>query len=85
MTNDGKCRPHQPVVDSPQFCLQLVAQSPPCCIIHNIPFKRFQYMTVLLHEGIFHVEGVLKPAIFGGMPRAHMMCNWAQILICWRH
>ena len=44
MTNDGKCRPHQPVVDYPQFCLQLAAQSPPCCIIHNIPFKTFQYI-----------------------------------------
>ena len=48
-------------------------------------YKRIPHMTGLLHEGIFHVEGVLKPAIFGGMPRAHMMCNWAQILICWRH
>ena len=44
-----------------------------------------QYMTWLLHEGIFHVEGVLKPAIFRGLPRAYVMCNWAQILICWRH
>ena len=43
-----------------------------------------RYMTWLLHEGIFHVEGVLKPAIFRGLPRAYVMCNWAQILICWR-
>ena len=33
------------------------------------------YMTWLLHEGIFHVEGVLKPAIFRGLPRAYVMCN----------
>ena len=43
------------------------------------------YMTWLLHEGIFHVEGVLKPAIFESLPWAYMMCKCAQILIGERH
>ena len=43
------------------------------------------YMTGLLHEGIFHVQGLIKPANFEGSPWAYVMCNWAQILICWRH
>ena len=34
--------------------------------------------------GHIHVQGVLKPAIFGSFPRAYMMCNWAQIFICGR-
>ena len=42
-------------------------------------------MTGLLHEGIFHVQGLIKPANFEGSPWAYVMCNWAQILICWRH
>ena len=29
-------------------------------------------MTGLLHEGIFHVGGVLKSANFGGLLRAYM-------------
>ena len=40
-------------------------------------------MTGLLHEGIFLVQGLIKPAIFGGLPWAYVMCNWAEILICW--
>ena len=43
------------------------------------------YMTGLLHEGIFHVGGLIKPAIFGSLPWAYVMCNWAEILICGRH
>ena len=42
-------------------------------------------MTGLLHEGIFYVQGLIKPANFEGSPWAYVMCNWAQILICWRH
>ena len=42
-------------------------------------------MTGLLHEGIFNVEGVLKPAIFESLPWAYMMCKCAQILIGQRH
>ena len=30
----------------------------------------YMHMTGLLHECIFHVGGVLKPAIFGGLPKA---------------
>ena len=44
-----------------------------------------QHMTGLLHEGIFHVRGLIKPVIFGSLPWAYVMCNWAQILICQRH
>ena len=36
------------------------------------------YMTGLLHEGIFHVRGLIKPVIFGSL-------HWAEILICGRH
>ena len=43
------------------------------------------HMTGLLHEGIFYVQGLIKPANFEGSPWAYVMCNWAQILICWRH
>ena len=42
-------------------------------------------MTWLLHEGIFHVEGVLKPAIFESLPWAYMRCKCPQILIGERH
>ena len=42
-------------------------------------------MTGLLHEGIFHVEGVIKPANFDSLPWAYMMCKYAQILIGERH
>ena len=42
-------------------------------------------MTVLLHEGISNVEGVLKPAIFESLPWAYMMCKCAQILEGERH
>ena len=38
-------------------------------------------MTGLLHEGTFHVGGLIKPAIFDSLPWAYVMCNWAQILI----
>ena len=44
-----------------------------------------EYMTGLLHEDIFNVGGLIKPAIFGSLPCAYVMCNWAQILICLRH
>ena len=60
-------------------------------VLHHILYHIIYYlyvaihMTGLLHEGIFHVGGVLKPTIFESLPRASMMCNWAQILICWRH
>ena len=43
------------------------------------------HMTGLLHEGIFHVGGLIKPAIFDSLPWAYVMCNWAQILVWWRH
>ena len=43
------------------------------------------HMTWLLHEGIFHVGGLIKPAIFGSLPWAYVMCNLAEILICGRH
>ena len=43
------------------------------------------HMTGLLHEGIFQVRGLIKPAIFGSLPWAYVMCNWAQILIYGRH
>ena len=43
------------------------------------------HMTGLLHEGIFHVQGLIKPAIFDSLPWAYVMCNWAQILIYGRH
>ena len=42
------------------------------------------YMTGLLHEGIFYVGGLIKPAIFGSSPWAYVMCKWAEILICGR-
>ena len=42
-------------------------------------------MTGLLHEGIFHIEGVIKPANFDSLPWAYMMCKCAQILIGERH
>ena len=42
-------------------------------------------MTRLLHEGIFHVGGLIKHAIFDSLPWAYVMCNWAQILVWWRH
>ena len=44
-----------------------------------------KYMTGLLHEGIFHVGGLIKPAIFDSLPWAYVICYWAQILICLRH
>ena len=44
-----------------------------------------EYMTGLLHEDIFNVGGLIKPAIFGSLPWAYVMCNWAQILIYGRH
>ena len=40
-----------------------------------------KYMTGLLHD----VRGLIKPAIFGSLPWASVMCNWAEILICGRH
>ena len=43
------------------------------------------HMTGLLHEGIFHVQDLLQPAIFESSPWAYVMCNWAQILIRLRH
>ena len=43
------------------------------------------HMTGLLHEGIFHVQGLCEPAIFGISPWAYVMRNWAQILIHGRH
>ena len=43
------------------------------------------YMTGLLHEGNFHVRDLLEPAIFGSLPWAYVMCNWAQILLHRRH
>ena len=42
-------------------------------------------MTGLLHEGIFHVGGLIKPVIFDSLPWAYMMCKCAQILIGERH
>ena len=42
-------------------------------------------MTGLLHEGIFNVEGVLKPVNFDSLSWAYMMCKCAQILIGERH
>ena len=48
-------------------------------------FVSFQYMTGLLHEGIFHVQGLIQPAICESSPWAYVMCNWDQILICQRH
>ena len=42
------------------------------------------YMTGLLHEGIFNVQGLTEPAIFGSSPWAYVMCKWAEILICGR-
>ena len=36
-----------------------------------IYYVDYVYMTELLHEGIFHVQGVLKPAIFESLPRAY--------------
>ena len=44
----------------------------------------WKHMTGLLHEGIFHVAGLIKPAIFGSLPWAYVICNWAQILISLR-
>ena len=32
-------------------------------------------MTGLLHEGIFNVQDLLQPAIFGSLPWAYVMCN----------
>ena len=46
---------------------------------------RYSHMTGLLHEGIFHVGGLIKLAIFGSLLWAYVICNWAQILICLRH
>ena len=43
------------------------------------------YMTGLLHDGIFNVGGLIKHAIFDSLPWAYVMCNWAQILVWWRH
>ena len=43
------------------------------------------HMTGLLHEGKFHVQDLLEPAIFGSLPWAYVMCNWAQILLHRRH
>ena len=52
----------------------------------NIPLIMHPpHMTGLLHEGIFDVQGLIQPAIFGSLPWAYMMCNQAQILKCWRH
>ena len=47
--------------------------------------ENVRYMTGLLHEGIFHVQDLLQPAICESLPWAYVMCNWAQILICQRH
>ena len=53
----------------------------------NAYHKNLQYihMTGLLREGIFHVQDLLQPAIFESLPWAYVMCNWAQILVWWRH
>ena len=32
-----------------------------------------------------NVQGLCEPAIFGILPWANVMCNWAQILIHGRH
>ena len=45
----------------------------------------WKHMTGLLHEGIFHVQGLTKSVTFGSLHRAYITCNWAEILICWRH
>ena len=29
--------------------------------------------------------GLCEPAIFGSLPWSYVMCNWAQILTCWKH
>ena len=47
--------------------------------------SRYLDMTGLLHEGIFHVGGLIKPVIFDSLPWAYMMCKCAQILIGDRH
>ena len=39
------------------------------------------HMTGLLHEGIFHVQGLTKSVTFGSLHRAYITCNWAKILI----
>ena len=53
--------------------------------LHILQLSTPTHMTGLLHEGIFNVQGLIKPANFEGSPWAYVMCNWAQILICWRH
>ena len=35
-----------------------------------VPVAYCVYMTVLLQKGIFHVRGLIKPAIFGSLPWA---------------
>ena len=55
----------------------------PC--VGHLTAAVYLYMTGLLHEGIFHVRGLIKPAIFGSLPWAYVMWNWAQILIYGRH
>ena len=45
------------------------------CIYIEIIVSEGPYMTGLLHEGIFHVGGLIKPAIFGSSPWAYVMCN----------
>ena len=42
-------------------------------------------MTGLLHEGSFHVQGLTKSVTFGSLHKAYITCNWAEILICYRH
>ena len=32
------------------------------------------------HICIFHVQGFCKIATFGSLPRAYIMCNWAETL-----
>ena len=54
-------------------------------IAYLVCWVDWQYMTGLLHEGIFHVQGLCEPAIFDSSPWAYVMCKRAQILICGRH
>ena len=45
---------------------------------HSRKFSRyniFVHMTELLHEGIFHVGGLIKHAIFDSLPWARTMTN----------
>ena len=76
-----------PPLSSYILCLELHSKG--ALWMQNMGWKRgtlsTPYMTGLLHEGIFHVGGLIKPAIFGSSPWAYVICNWAQILICLRH